>query len=130
MNLRVNAGYRVTEWASMGYWATAQFGLLFTLSARLPDLTVSAFECPKGTSRFGECADIPFVARVGSEYHVSTVSIAACPTVDIGRCRYFTWRSCKYGKWCRYQHVERGGGESSLRRPAIRERGKRSRQLL
>lgn len=49
MALREASDMTIVEWASMGFWKKNQFGLLFALSARVPELSVCAFWCDKSS---------------------------------------------------------------------------------
>ena len=69
MDLRLNTGATIVEWATLGYWRKRQFGLLLALSARLLDFSIFILH----TSSAGPKYEFAIVANRGSTIF-STIS--------------------------------------------------------
>jgi hypothetical protein len=74
MNLRMASDMTVVEWARMGMWRKNQFGLLFALSARVPNFEISAFwKDPLDSSS----PTLALVGRIDSIAHVSVCTASS-----------------------------------------------------
>ena len=57
----------IADWAKMGFWQKNQFGLLYALSARVPDFSIVAFWC-------SSTSEMAVVAKKESEIFVETAA--------------------------------------------------------
>jgi hypothetical protein len=55
MNIRPAGRMTIPEWASMRYWEKNQFGLLYALSARVPDFSIASYWSEEGREEHELC---------------------------------------------------------------------------
>lgn len=70
MAIRSAGTMTIPEWFSMRYWEKNQFGLLFALSARVPDFAISAYWSVEGASE----NELGIVILIGDERFTNVVT--------------------------------------------------------